>query len=65
MYGGLRREQLVKRWESETMIIDVTWNVPPGDKNGAERIAVECRGRVYEPRDPYSRRRKYVRSGSI
>ena len=32
MYGGLRREQLVKRWESETMIIDVTRKVPPGDR---------------------------------
>jgi len=32
MYGGLRREQLVKRWESETMIIDVTRKVPPGER---------------------------------
>jgi len=32
MYGGLRKEQLVKRWESETMIIDVTRKVPPGDR---------------------------------
>lgn len=31
MYGGLRREQLVKRWESETMIIDITRKVPEGD----------------------------------
>ena len=31
MYGGLRREQLVKRWESETMIIDVTRKVPEGE----------------------------------
>ena len=32
MYGGLRKEQLVKRWESETMIIDVTRKIPPGDR---------------------------------
>ena len=32
LYGGLRREPLVKRWESETMIIDVTRKVPEGDK---------------------------------
>ena len=28
----LRKQQLVKRWESETMIIDVTRKVPPGDR---------------------------------
>ncbi len=32
MYGNLRRQQLVKRWEGETMIIDITRKVPPGDK---------------------------------
>ena len=32
MYGGLRRKPLVKRWESETFIIDVTRKVPEGDK---------------------------------
>ena len=32
MYGHLRKEQLVKRWESETMIIDITRKIPPGDK---------------------------------
>jgi hypothetical protein len=32
MYGHLRKEQLVKRWESETMIIDITRKVPPGDR---------------------------------
>lgn len=31
MYGNLRKEQLVKRWEGETMIIDITRKVPPGD----------------------------------
>jgi hypothetical protein len=31
MYGHLRKEPLVKRWEGETMIIDVTRKVPPGD----------------------------------
>jgi len=32
MYGNLRRQQLVKRWEGETMIIDITRKVPPGEK---------------------------------
>jgi hypothetical protein len=32
MYGNLRRQQLVKRWEGDTMIIDITRKVPPGDK---------------------------------
>jgi hypothetical protein len=32
MYGHLRKEQLVKHWESETMNIDITRKVPPGDK---------------------------------
>jgi len=31
MYGHLRKEPLVKRWEGETMTIDVTRKVPPGD----------------------------------
>jgi len=31
MYGNLRKEQLVKRWEGETMTIDITRKVPPGD----------------------------------
>ena len=31
MYGHLRKEQLVKRWEGETMIVDITRKVPPGD----------------------------------
>jgi len=32
LLGMLRREQLVKRWESETMIIDITRKVPDGDR---------------------------------
>jgi hypothetical protein len=32
MYGGLRREPLVKRWEGETFIINITRKVPEGDK---------------------------------
>ena len=31
MYGHLRREQLVKRWEGETIIVDITRKVPSGD----------------------------------
>jgi hypothetical protein len=31
-YGGIRKEQLVKRWEGETMIVDITRKVPPGDR---------------------------------
>ena len=32
MYGNLRKEQLVKRWEGETMIVDITRKIPPGDR---------------------------------
>ncbi len=32
LLGMLRREQLVKRWESETMVIDITRRVPEGDR---------------------------------
>jgi hypothetical protein len=32
MYGHLRKQQLVKRWEGETMIVDITRKVPPGDR---------------------------------
>ena len=32
MYGHVRKTQLVKRWEGETMIVDITRKVPPGDK---------------------------------
>jgi hypothetical protein len=32
LYGNLRKQQLVKRWEGDTMIVDITRKVPPGDK---------------------------------
>ena len=32
MYGHLRKEQLVKRWEGETMIVEITRKIPPGDR---------------------------------
>jgi hypothetical protein len=32
LYGHVRKEQLVKRWEGETMIVDITRKVPPGDQ---------------------------------
>ena len=32
LYGHVRKDQLVKRWEGETMIVDITRKVPPGDK---------------------------------
>src|SRR5215467_1804514 len=32
LYGHVRKNQLVKRWEGETMIVDITRKVPPGDK---------------------------------
>jgi hypothetical protein len=32
LYGSLRKQPLVKRWEGETMIVDITRKVPPGDK---------------------------------
>ena len=31
MYGHLRREPLVTRWEGETMIVDITRKIPEGD----------------------------------
>ena len=31
MYGHLRRNQLVKRWEGETLIVDITRKIPEGD----------------------------------
>ena len=31
MYGHLRREPLVQRWEGETMTVEITRKVPPGD----------------------------------
>jgi hypothetical protein len=32
MYGGLRKQPLVKHWEGETLIVDITRKVPAGDK---------------------------------
>jgi hypothetical protein len=32
MYGGLRKQPLVKHWEGETLIVDITRKVPEGDK---------------------------------
>jgi hypothetical protein len=32
MYGHVRKRQLVKRWEGETMIVDITRKVPQGDR---------------------------------
>jgi len=32
MYGNLRKEPLVKHWEGETMAIDITRKIPPGDR---------------------------------
>jgi hypothetical protein len=32
LFGNLRKQQLVRRWEGETMIVDITRKVPPGDK---------------------------------
>ena len=32
MYGNLRKEQLVKHWEGETMVVDIKRKVPAGDK---------------------------------
>jgi hypothetical protein len=32
LYGHVRRQPLVKRWEGETMIVDITRNVPPEDR---------------------------------
>jgi hypothetical protein len=31
LYGHLRKEPLVTRWEGETMIVDITRKIPPGD----------------------------------
>jgi len=31
MYGNLRKQPLVKHWEGDTMTIDITRKVPPGD----------------------------------
>ena len=31
MYGHLRKEQLVKRWTGNTMTVDITRTIPPGE----------------------------------
>jgi hypothetical protein len=31
MYGNLRKQQLVKHWEGDTIVVDITRKVPPGD----------------------------------
>ena len=32
LYGHVRKEQLVRRWEGETIIVDITRKVPPGNE---------------------------------
>jgi len=32
LYGHVRKPQLVKRWEGETMTVEITRKVPPGDR---------------------------------
>jgi hypothetical protein len=32
VYGNLRRQQLVKHWEGDTMNVDITRKIPPADK---------------------------------
>jgi hypothetical protein len=32
LWGNLRKDQLVKRWEGETIVVDITRKVPPGDQ---------------------------------
>ncbi|MGH9255112.1 MAG: hypothetical protein ACRD3C_11135 [Vicinamibacterales bacterium] len=32
LFGNLRKQQLVKRWEGDTIIVDITRKVPPDDK---------------------------------
>ena len=32
LYGHLRKQQLVKHWEGETMAVDITRKVPPGER---------------------------------
>ena len=32
LYGHARKDQVVKRWEGETLIIDITRKIPPGDE---------------------------------
>ena len=39
MLGHLRKEQLVKRWEGETMIIDITRKIPPANEIYNRRLS--------------------------
>jgi hypothetical protein len=32
LYGNLRKQQLVKHWEGETMVVDIRRKVPPGER---------------------------------
>ena len=32
LYGNLRKKQLVTHWEGETIVVDITRKVPPGDR---------------------------------
>ena len=32
LYGHLRKQQLVKHWEGDTIIVDITRKIPPGEK---------------------------------
>ena len=32
LYGHLRKQQLVKHWDSETMSVDITRKIPPGER---------------------------------
>ena len=32
LYGHVRKPQLVRRWEGETMTVEITRKVPPGDR---------------------------------
>jgi hypothetical protein len=32
LYGHVRKQQLVKRWEGETIVVDITRKVPQGDR---------------------------------
>ena len=32
LYGNLRKNQLVKHWEGETMAIDITRKIPPSEQ---------------------------------
>jgi hypothetical protein len=37
IYGHLRREQLVKRWEGRTIVIDITRKVPKSEEELYEK----------------------------